>query len=131
MVVDTSALVAILCGEPDAQRLLDELAADPDPIVSTATLLEARIVLHARYGIQGTRHLHELLDAAGASVVPVDRDVVDAAYDGWVRFGKGRHPAALNFGDAFTYGLAKVRGEPVLHLGDDFGGTDLAEKRGG
>lgn len=125
MVWDTSALVAALTGEPTAEAILDALADDAEPSVSAASLLETRIVLHARYGEEGVRDLHLLLEAAGVVTLPVDRDQVDAAFDGWVRFGKGRHPAALNFGDAFAYGLAKVRGERIAFVGTDFWQTDL------
>ena len=125
MVWDTSALVAALTGEPTADAILDELAADPEPSVSAATLLETRIVLHARHGEEAVRDLHLLLEAAGVVMLAVDRDQIDAAYDGWVRFGKGRHPAGLNFGDAFGYGLARLRGERLAFVGHDLGQTDL------
>lgn len=126
MVVDTSALVAALSGEREAAFVLDALAADPAPCLSAGTLLEARMVMQARYGDEGVRDLDLLLQAAQATVVPVARDQVDVAIEGFRRFGKGRHVAGLNYGDLFAYGLASLRAEPLLFVGDDFAKTDVA-----
>jgi ribonuclease VapC len=126
MVVDTSALVAALSGETEAAFVLDALAADPEPILSAGTLLEASLVMQARYGDEGVRDLHLLLHAAEATVVPVARDQVDVAVEGFRRFGKGRHVAGLNYGDLFAYGLASLRAEPLLCVGDDFAKTGVA-----
>lgn len=125
MVVDTSALFAALSGERRAGLVLDALAADPAPCLSAGTLLEARMVMLARYGEEGVRDLDLLLHAAQATVVPVSRDQVDVATEGFRRFGKGRHPAGLNYGDLFAYGLASLRAEPLLFVGDDFARTDV------
>jgi len=125
MVLDTSALVAALSGEAEAGFVLDALAADAAPSISAGTLIEARIVLHARYGEEGVRDLDLLLQAAGVEVVPVARDQVDIATEGFRRYGKGRHAAALNHGDLFAYGLASLRAEPLLFVGDDFAKTDV------
>lgn len=125
MVVDTSALVAALSGEPEAAFVLDALAADPAPSLSAGTLLETSIVMQARYGDDGVRDLNLLLHAADATVVPVARDQVDVAVDGFRRFGKGRHAAGLNYGDLFAYGLASHRAESLLFVGDDFAQTDV------
>lgn len=125
MVVDSSALVAALSGERQAGFVLDALAADPAPYLSAGTLLEARIVMLARYGEEGVRDLELLLHAAQATVVPLSRDQVDVATEGFRRFGKGRHPASLNYGDLFAYGLASLRAEPLLFVGGDFARTDV------
>ena len=125
MVVDTSALVAALSGEGRGSVVLDALAADPNPSLSAGTLLEASIVMQARYGDEGVRDLHLLLHAAEVEVVPVTRDQVDVAMEGFRRFGKGRHPAGLNYGDLFAYGLASLRAEALLFVGDDFARTDV------
>jgi ribonuclease VapC len=125
-VLDTSALVAVLSGETAAPALIERIAAEDDLRISAGTLLEALVVLQARYGDEGVRDLRLLLHAAGARVVPFDADQVELAHSGFVRFGKGRHPAALNLGDLHAYALAKAYGAPVLYVGDDFARTDVA-----
>ena len=125
MVVDTSAIVAALSGEAGADHLLDALASSPDTSISSGTLLDARIVLMARYGEEGLRALDLLLHAADVSIVPVSRDQVDVATEGFRRYGKGRHAAGLNHGGLFAYGLASLRAEPLLFVGDDFAETDV------
>lgn len=122
MIVDTSALIAILRKEPDWEALLNKLLAAPIARMSTGTLIEARIVAEREGGFAD---LAILLAQAGVQVVPVDRAQADAAHDGFLRFGKGRHPAALNLGDLFAYGLAKATGESLLFKGNDFTRTDL------
>lgn len=122
MIVDTSALVAVLRDEPDAERLLQAMLVAAQVRVSTATLVEAGIVLGP------TRHgdLDELLRGVGAVADPVDEAQVAAARAGYTRFGKGSgSPARLNLGDAFSYALASVTGEPLLFKGDDFTHTDV------
>ncbi|WP_300404032.1 type II toxin-antitoxin system VapC family toxin [uncultured Nocardioides sp.] len=122
MIVDTSALVAVLRDEPDAERLLQAMIAAAQVRVSTATLVEAGIVLGP------TRHgdLDELLRGVEAVADPVDEAQVAAARGGYARFGKGSgSPARLNLGDAFSYALASVTGEPLLFKGDDFTHTDV------
>lgn len=126
MVVDTTTLVAALSGEPRAGLVLDTLAADPDPNVSTGTLLEASIVTLARDAGEGVRDLDLLLHATQATIVAASRDRVDVATEGFRRCGKGRHPAGLNDGDLFAYGLASLRDEPLLSVGDDVARTDIA-----
>lgn len=125
MVVDTSALVAALAAEEHGHAVLDALAAEPAPCLSAGTLLEARIVMQARYGDEGVRDLDLLLQAAEATVVPVTREQVEVATEGYRRFGKGRHLAGLNYGDLFAYALASLRAEPLLFVGDDFVKTDV------
>lgn len=126
MVIDTSALVALLSGEDEAERCLQRIAGEERPLLSAASYLEAAIVIDSRYGEDGVRDLRLFLHEAGVEVVAVDRDQAEVARKAFQRFGKGRHPAGLNFGDCFVYALAKVRAAPVLFVGDDFSKTDLA-----
>ena len=122
MIVDTSALIAVLRREPEADRFIDLLLAASEARISAGTLLELRIVAE-RDG--GSEELAALLATLGVEVVPVDARQVDLALEGFRRFGKGRHPAGLNFGDLFAYALAQVLGEPLLFKGDDFAQTDI------
>lgn len=122
MIVDTSALIAILRKEPDWEALLNKLLAAPVARMSAGTLIETRLVAE-REG--GTADLAVLMAQARVQVVPVDQAQADAAHDGFLRYGKGRHPAALNLGDLFAYGLAKATGEPLLFKGNDFARTDI------
>jgi ribonuclease VapC len=122
VIVDTSALIAILRKEPDWEALLNKLLAAPTSRMSAGTLIETRVVAE-REG--GSADLAILLAQAGVQVISVDQVQADAAHDGFLRFGKGRHPAALNLGDLFAYGLARVTGEPLLFKGNDFARTDL------
>ena len=124
MVVDTSAIVAIALNEPEAAQLEERIADDPVRLISAATVLEATIVLETRLGEAGGREFDLWLHKVGAEVVAVDAEQMDAARRAWRRFGKGRHPAALNFGDCFSYALALTRGEPLLFNGEDFARTD-------
>lgn len=125
IVVDTSAVVAALGGEPEGERVHASLAAD-DVLMSAASYLECAIVVAARYGDAGVHDLRLYLHEAGVEIVPVDRDQADTALHAWTRFGKGRHPAGLNFGDCFAYALAATRDAPLLFVGDDFARTDVA-----
>jgi len=125
MVIDTSAMIAILLNEPAAERLIAALEADHTRLVSAATVVETALVMLGRYGEAGDPPLDRLLRGIGAGVVPVDDDQVVLARDAAVRFGRGRHAAALNFGDCFSYALAVARGEPLLFVGDDFAKTDV------
>ncbi len=122
MIVDTSALIAVLRREPEADGFVESLLASSAVRVSAGTLLETRIVAE-RDG--GTADLAELLEAIGVDVVPVDARQVDLAFDGFRRFGKGRHPAGLNFGDLFAYALAHALDAPLLFKGNDFARTDV------
>ena len=124
IVLDTSALVAIVLGEPELERFSTILAREPSA-VSAATLTEAAVVLDARQGPDAVQELRNTLRTAGTEVVPVDSEQSWAAYAAWQRFGKGRHPAALNFGDCFSYALAAAVGAPLLFKGDDFLQTDV------
>ena len=125
MVLDTSAIMAILTREPAADRLVQALEADRTRLVSAATVVEASLVLLGRYGDAGEAQLDRLLRGLGAEVVPVGEEQVALARDAALRFGRGRHAAALNFGDCFSYALSAARGEPLLFTGDDFSKTDV------
>jgi ribonuclease VapC len=131
MVIDTSAIVAIALDEPQAAAFEERIADDPVRLISAATVLEAAIVLESRLGEAGGREFDLWLLKVGADIVPVDADQIAAARRAWRRFGKGRHPAGLNYGDCFSYALAFSRGEPLLFKGEDFGKTDLSETRAG
>lgn len=126
MVVDTSALLAILFGEPERDRFIALLAQADDPLVSTATLVEASIVMQARIGEDGVGDLDDLLAAAAVRPIAVDADQALLARTAFARFGKGQAPAGLNFGDCFAYALAQALGRPLLFKGTDFAQTDVA-----
>ncbi|MEO7130442.1 MAG: type II toxin-antitoxin system VapC family toxin [Dermatophilaceae bacterium] len=126
MVVDTSVLAAIVLGEPDAERYLAALAGADDGIhVAAVTAVEAAIVVEARQGPDAARDLDLLLRRLDAVVTVCDSEQVTAAITAWRRFGKGRHPAALNLGDCFSYALARTSDEDLLFKGDDYSQTDV------
>lgn len=125
MVIDTSALVAILRGEPERRRFLEAIDAADACHLSAATLVEASIVVEARFGAEGVQALDRLLQRAGIDVVPVDLEQARQARRAFSRFGKGRDVAGLNYGDCFSYALASVLGETLLFKGDDFSHTDV------
>jgi ribonuclease VapC len=125
MVIDTSAVAAILFDEPDAAALEGKIADDPVRLMSAATLLEATIVIEARLGDAGGREFDLWLHRAEIEILGVDAEQADLARRAWRRFGRGRHPAGLNYGDCFSYALAATRDEPLLFKGDDFTKTDV------
>ena len=125
MVVDTSALLAVLFGEPERDSFIDCLADAEDPLISAATLLETSIVMRARTGDQGIGDLDELLATAAVRCVAVDLAQVHVARDAFARFGNGLAPASLNYGDCFSYALAKAADRPLLFKGEDFARTDV------
>ena len=126
MVLDTSALLALLLDEAEAEDFRVALEDDTTRLVSAATLLETAIVIETRKGEPGGRELDALIHKAEVTVVAVDAEHVSEARRAYRRFGRGRHPAALNFGDVFAYALARTSGEPLLFKGDDFSQTDIA-----
>jgi ribonuclease VapC len=126
MVLDTSALLALLLDEPEAEAYRVALEADEVRLVGAATLLETAIVIEARKGDAGGRELDLLIHKAGITVVAVEAEHVAEARRAWRRFGRGRHAAGLNFGDVFAYALARTSGEPLLFKGDDFARTDIS-----
>ena len=125
MVIDSSALLAILFGEPDREPLKRAIDAAPVRLVSAVTKLEAGMVTAGRFGPAAARDLDILLAEIEAVVVPFDDHHADIARDAFLRFGKGRHRAALNFGDCAAYALAMAEAEPLLFKGTDFGATDV------
>jgi ribonuclease VapC len=125
LAIDTSAAVAILTDEPTANELIDKLAHADVRLMSTATLVELGIVLEARIGPAAQGIVERFLRDGDIELVPVDRTHVDRALEGWRRYGKGRHKAALNYGDCFSYALAVASGHPLLFVGDDFTQTDV------
>jgi ribonuclease VapC len=125
MVIDTSAVLCILMGEADAGRVVAAMEAGAPLLMSAANLLEASIVIEARKGEGGGRELDLLIYRSEIEIVAVDQIQAEAARVAWRRFGKGRHPAALNYGDCFAYALAKVHRLPLLFCGDNFSRTDI------
>jgi len=126
MVIDTSALIALLNNEPESARLALAIESDATRLISAATVVEAGLVIEARYGPEGGRELDLLIAKAGLSIEAVTPEQAEVARGAWRRFGRGRHSAGLNFGDCFSYALAKVTGEPLLYQGGDFTHTDIA-----
>lgn len=125
IVIDTSALVAIFQDEPERRPFIELIEAAPHRLLSAANLVETSIVLENRWGADGLRDLDLFLAKAEVELVPVDLEQARLARWGYSRFGKGRHPAGLNYGDCFAYALAKQRDAPLLYKGDDFGQTDV------
>jgi ribonuclease VapC len=125
MVIDTSALLAILADEPERGMFVEAIEAAASRLISTATFVEISIVLEARHGAEGVRDLDLFLNRAEIELVAVDDEQAHAARRAFTRFGKGRHPAGLNYGDCFSYALATVAAEPLLFKGQDFAQTDI------
>jgi ribonuclease VapC len=129
MVLDTSALLALLLDEPEAEEFRELVERDPTRLASAGTVLETALVIEARKGEAGGRELDALLQKAEIDVVPVDSEQIAAARRAYRRFGKGHHRAGLNFGDVFAYALTRTSGEPLLFKGDDFANTDVPRAR--
>jgi ribonuclease VapC len=130
MIVDTSALLAILFQEEDAQRYANAIAGAEPALISAATLVEAGIVLDCKVGPEAVQDFNVLIERAGIEVVPVDAEQAQIAIEAYRHYGKGNHAAGLNFGDCFAYALAKLTGVPLLFKGEDFSKTDIAICRG-
>jgi ribonuclease VapC len=125
MVIDTSALLAILLDEPERAAFVRAIERDPVRTMSVATFVECSLVLDARFGPEGVRDLDLLVARAQVSLVPVDVDQAYVARQAFRRYGKGRHAAALNYGDCFAYALSRTLAEPLLFKGGDFALTDV------
>ena len=125
MVIDTSALIAILLGEPEAEPFALAIAGDSKRLIGAFTALETGIVIEAKKGESGGRELDLLLHQARIEIVPVTAEQFEIALSAWRTYGKGRHPAGLNIGDCCSYALAKCAGEPLLFKGDGFSRTDI------
>ena len=125
MVVDTSAMIAILLGEPETESFVRALADDSKKIISSFNALESAIVIEAKKGEAGSRELDLLLHRARIEILSLNGDQVELALTAWRNYGKGNHPAGLNIGDCCAYALAKYSGEPLLFKGSDFSQTDI------
>lgn len=126
MVIDPSALLAILQDEPERRAFNEAIEAATHRRLSTASLVELSIVIEARLGAEGIRDLDLFLATAEIELVPFDANQARLAREAFRRFGKGRHPAGLNLGDCFSYALARDLDEPLLFKGNDFALTDVA-----
>jgi ribonuclease VapC len=124
MILDSSAVVAIIAREPEYEALITRIATADRVAIGAATLLETGIVLSARTGQDARGILARFLRESGVDVLPFTDAHASVAMDAWLRFGKGRHPAALNFGDCQAYSTAIIAGEPLLCVGQDFPQTD-------
>ncbi len=125
MVIDTSALIAILFGEPEAEFFAKAIANDPKRLISAFNVLETAIVIEAKKGESGAHEFDLLLNCTEIKIVPMNRKQFQLARLAWKTYGKGRHPAGLNIGDCCSYSLAKLVGQPLLFKGDDFSKTDI------
>lgn len=125
MVIDTSALVAILFGEAESDALLEAMVNDPIRLMSALTALEAAVVIEARKGAQGSLQFELFMHHANIEVVAFTPEHYAIARAAWKKYGKGRHPAGLNLGDCCSYALSKYSGEPLLFKGHDFSQTDI------
>jgi len=124
--VDTSAIVAIAFNEPERAAFRDTIQRSSGALVSTVSALEARLVIHGRRGPRGVVFTEALLRLPVFEIVPPGVAELETAYAAFVTYGRGSgHPANLNFGDLFSYALAKIRGVPLLFKGDDFSRTDI------
>lgn len=125
MVVETSAILAILQDEPQRRKFNEAVEAADTRWLSTASFVESSMIVESRYGADGVRDLDLFIAKARIALVPVDEDQAQLAREGFQKFGKGRHPAGLNFGDCFSYALARSLDEPLLFKGNDFSKTDV------
>lgn len=126
LVLDTSAILAILQAEPEAEPFIHAICTARLPVLCAATRTELLIVAQARFGAAGAGKTRQFLDMHGIQTIPLDLALSDLAVDAYARYGKGRHPAGLNFGDCFSYALARQTGAPLLFKGDDFSQTDVS-----
>jgi ribonuclease VapC len=124
MVIDSSALLAIVLGEPERRRFIEAITAADVRLVAASTMFEASMVALSRTETR-LRDLRNFCARGELETVPFGPEHLDLAIDAFRRYGKGRHPASLNFGDCFSYALAKATGEPLLFKGDDFSQTDI------
>ena len=131
MILDSSAIVAVLLAEPGHEAVLERIKAASILACGAPTLLEAGMVLSSKLKRDARPLLNEFLRDAEVEIVPFTGEHADVATSAFLRYGKGRHPAGLNFGDAMTYAIARVSGFPLLYLGDDFAKTDLGESETG
>ena len=126
MVIDSSAILAVLRNEEESYYFQDVIFSSSECLISAGNALEVSIVTEAQQGIGARQTAELLLHKIGITVIPFDVEQLQAAQQAFSKYGKGRHPAALNFGDCMAYGLAKVRMLPLLFKGNDFSQTDIA-----
>ncbi len=127
MVIDTSAIVAILQNEPEQDAFIEAIESADIRLVSAASFIEASIVILTRYGMDGVLDLDLFMAKAGIEISSVDSDQANIARRAFRDFGRGRHPAELNFGNCFSYALAKSLDLPLLFKGSDFSKTDIRQ----
>ncbi|HEY0801282.1 MAG TPA: type II toxin-antitoxin system VapC family toxin [Steroidobacteraceae bacterium] len=125
MVIDTSAVLAILQDEPERRRFNEAIETAETRSISAASFVECSMILESRYGADGVRDFDLFIEIAQVTSVPVDLNYAHLARQGFQKYGKGRHPAGLNFGDCFAYALARSLDEPLLFKGSDFPRTDV------
>ena len=125
MVIDSSAIIAVLLNEANAAQIAEAIDSGSQRLLSAASLLEASITIESRKGEAAGRELDLLIYRAAIEVVAVDQNQAEIARIAWRRYGRGRHPAGLNYGDCFSYALARSRGLPLLFQGEDFSRTDI------
>ena len=125
MVIDTSAMLVILQDEPERRRFSEALESSDTRSISTASFVETSMIIESRYGSDGMRDLDLFIAKAALVLEPVDTEQAHIARQAFRQFGKGRHPAGLNFGDCFSYALARLTAEPLLFKGQDFSRTDI------
>jgi ribonuclease VapC len=125
MVLDTSAVLAILQNEPERRKFNEAIDAAETRSLSTASFVECSMIVESRYGADGVRDLDLLIAKAQIALAAVDEEQANLARRAFRKFGKGRHPAGLNFGDCFSYALTKALQEPLLFKGNDFSLTDV------
>ena len=129
MTIDTSAVLAILQDEPERAEFVSLIEEAPRKVMSAVSVLEAAMVLEGRYGEDAGADLDQFLLRAAIEIVPFGEDQLRVARTAFQRFGKGRHPAGLNFGDCAAFALARWSGEPLLYKGQDFAATDVPRVR--
>lgn len=125
MVLDTSAIAAILFAEDEAERFTEAIVDDPLRLISAGTALECSLVIESKLGEAGGRELDLLLLRSGIEIIPFNAEQLIAARHAFRKFGKGQHAAGLNYGDCFSYALSMTSGEPLLFKGGDFAMTDI------
>ena len=125
MVIDSSALIAILLNEPERRSFNEKIEASAVRMISAGSLLETAMVIESRLGESGRQELDLFIQKASIKVMSFDADQAELARGAFRQYGKGRNPAGLNFGDCFSYALAKATGEPLLFKGNDFSRTDI------
>jgi ribonuclease VapC len=125
MILDSSAVVAILCEEPGFEILLRKVGDASAVGIAAPTVLESAMIVGTRLKTDGLSSVHDFLRELSVHVVPFTEIHASAAYSAFLRYGKGRHSASLNFGDCMSYAAAKVSGRPLLFIGNDFAKTDM------